>query len=638
MNESRFRLCTVAVALSLLFCMLIVRFYRIQIIEGDKWAKAALAQHQYVATIPAQRGSFYSNTTIKKGHPGSELPFVTDVPKFHLFIDPDSIPEPTKQKMAKELMSHFGIDKEAEFFKKSRSRKVASWLEREERDRIEKWWQEFHRKEKLARNAIYFTSEFRRSHPFGSLLGAVLHTMQEDQVQPTGGLELMLNEYLKGKEGKRLIVHSPKHPIDIGKTLVEPENGADVYLTVNHYIQAIVETELAKGVQSAKALGGWAVLMDPFTGEILALAQYPAFDLSRYNEYFNNPEWTDFTKVKALTDCFEPGSIFKPITVAVCMKANEELAKLGRKPIFTLDEKIPCSNGWFPGRTLPLKDGRPHAFLNMDLAIQKSSNIYVARLIQRLVDTMGEKWYRNALEELFGFGCKTNIDFPAESPGLLPTPGKLHPNGKLEWSLPTPASLSMGHNILCTSLQIARAYAVIANGGFSIRPHLIRKVVKGGKTLIDNTSLSTGKAVLSPSIARAVTRAMRFVVKEGGTSKRGDVPGYTEAGKSGTAEKVIDGYYSKDHNISSFVGFAPATHPRFVLIVSVDDPEKKIIPGVGRHQMGGVSAAPIFRDIATKVLQYLGVTPDDPLSQEWAQEIKELKAKYEQWNQSGSSR
>ena len=360
--------------------------------------------------------------------------------------------------------------------------------------------------------------------------------------------------------------------------------------------------------------------------------------------YFNDPKLIENTKVKAVTDCFEPGSIFKPITMAIAMKANAELAKKGRGPIFTPDEKIPCANGWFPGRSTPLKDARTHPFLNMELALQKSSNIYMARIAHRLVETMGDAWYRNALVEVFGFGQKTNIDLPAESCGLLPTPGKLHPNGKLEWSLPTPYSLAIGHNILCNSMQLVRAYAILANGGLAVQPHLIRKIVKDGKTLVDHTAYRATRQVLSPSITRSIVRGMKFVTKEGGTSRRADIPGYTEAGKSGTAEKVIDGNYSKDHNISSFIGFAPAAQPRFVLIVSIDDPEKKVIPGVGKQQYGGVCAAPVFKEIATRALQYLGVTPDDPYGcapgdprrdphkADWAAEVQGLKNLYEKWN------
>lgn len=644
-SSHRKRLSIVAFFICILFCQLIVRFYYIQIIQGDKWAAAATLQHQYLVTEPCMRGSFYSNTNIKKGHPGERQPFVVDVPKFHLFIDPKSIPEHLKGKMALAL-HHFlpGVEKYEDFYKKSRSRKIAMWLSREKRVEIESWWKGFCSLEKIPRNAIYFKREFKRSYPFGSLLGAVLHTVGDDNQNPTGGLELILDSYLRGKEGKRLMVRTGRHPLDTGKVLVPPENGADVYLSINHYLQAITEYELEKGVQAAGADGGWAVMMDPYNGEILALAQTPSFDPSQYATYFNNKHLIEHTKVKSVTDCYEPGSIFKAITVAICLKANEELSKKGRPPIFTPEEKIACSNGWFPGRTRPLKDARLYPYMNMDIALQKSGNIYMGKIVQRLIEQLGDEWYRSALAHIFGFGSRTGIDLPAESPGLLPNPGKLHPNGRPEWSLPTPYSLALGHNILCNSLQIVRAYAILANGGYAVQPHLIRKIEKGGKTVIDNTRYRATKQVLSKEIAERVVHSLKFVTKTGGTSKRGDILGYSEVGKSGTAEKIINGVYSKEHNVSSFVGFAPAENPRFVLIVSIDDPERKLIPGVGRNQFGGVCAAPVFREIATRALQYLGVTPDDPYGlapgdprrnpekEYWAKEVKELKMLFDKWN------
>lgn len=624
-SSFRKRLVISAVFLTLLYCLLIVRFYCIQILQGDHWKQVALNQHQYVEDIPFKRGSFYSNTSIKQGHPEEPQAFVIDVQKFHLFVDPDSVPAIAKQKMAIELSKLLnqpvqGIKDELD--RKSRSRKVASFLDLKKKEEVAVWWNTFSKQEKIVRNAVYFNSDSQRSYPFGSMLGTVLHTVREDrdaqgQSIPTGGMEMLFHSQLCGKSGKRLIVRSPSHPLDTGKILQHPENGADIYLTVNHYLQAITESELTKGIQTAGALGGWAVMMDPFTGEILALAQTPSFNPAKYRDYYNSPAGLEYTKVKAVTDCFEPGSIFKAVTVAICLKASEELVAKGKRPILTPDEWVPTANGWFPGRATPLKDARVHKQLNMTLGIQKSSNIYMGRIIQRVVDTMGDQWYRNELINTFGFGLKSHIELPAESAGLVPTPGKLHPNGKLEWSVPTPYSLAMGHNILVNSIQMVRSYSIFANGGFLVNPHIVRKIIKkqadgSAKVLVDNSNMKPPTRVISPEIASTIVEALKFVTKEGGTSKRADIHGYTEAGKSGTAEKIIDGVYSKTHNISSFLGFAPAKNPRFILLVSVDDPEVKIIPGVGRHQFGGVCAAPIFKEIATRALQYLGVEPDDP--------------------------
>jgi cell division protein FtsI (penicillin-binding protein 3) len=433
----------------------------------------------------------------------------------------------------------------------------------------------------------------------------------------------------------------------------DPENGADIYLTVNHYLQAIAEEELKIGIEKTKAKGGWALMMDPVTGEILCAAQYPFFDLTRYQEYFNNPANEEHTRIKAVGDAFEPGSIFKPITLAICLKANEELVSAGKAPLFSPQEKIATSNGRVPGRATPIKDGHVHHFLNMYLGLQKSSNVYMSKLILRVVERMGDAWYRKALTDLFGFGKVTNIQLPAENPGQVPTPGKLHPNGKLEWSLATPYSLAMGHNILVTSMQMIRNYAIIANGGWDVQPTLVRKIVKkkvsGEEEVLfeHKTNLQKRKRILSQESTKEIVRAMKFVTKPGGTSPWADVVGYTEAGKTGTSEKIIDGNYSHQHYISSFVGMAPATNPRFVLMVVVDEPEVKYIPGMGKSYMGGVCAGPIFREIAKRSLQYLGVVPDDPYGYpygdprrdpkraDWMAEVKEMSELYQRWNGGG---
>ena len=196
---------------------------------------------------------------------------------------------------------------------------------------------------------------------------------------------------------------------------------------------------------------------------------------------------------------------------------------------------------------------------------------------------------------------------------------------------------------------MVRAYAILSNGGYAVQPHIIRKIIKtlpdgAKKILVDNTGYRASEQILSRSITEPIVRGMKFVTKEGGTSKRADIMGYTEAGKSGSSEKIIDGVYSKDHHISSFLGFAPAENPRFVLLVSIDDPEKKFIPGVGRQQLGGVCAAPVFREIASRSLQYLGVDPDDPYGYppgdprrdskraDWTNEVQALRELYEKWN------
>lgn len=652
-SGDRKRLCVVALSVCFLFCLLIVQFFKIQIIEGDKWTRVAKRQHQLVVIEPFQRGLFYSNASIKKGHPEEAQPFVVDVPKFHLYIDPEAIPVQYRDELALALSKYLKTDHQKvreQFYKKSRSRKLMMWLGRETRDPIQKWWFAYAKQRKIPRNALFFVQDYQRSYPFGKLLGQVLHTVREDRDEqthqsiPTGGLEMVFNEQLQGKLGKRMILRSPRHPLDTGQVVSHPEHGADVYLTINHYLQAIAEEEICKAVTKANAKEGWAIMMDPKTGEILALAQYPWFDPSDYRTYFNDEKKKEFTRVKGITDPYEPGSVMKPITIAIALKANAELKKQGKKPIFSPDEKIATSPRSFPGRNKPIKDLRTHHYLNMYLGLQKSSNVYMSTLVRRIIDTMGEQWYRKTLQETFGFGEKTGIELPGESVGLLPTPGKMHPNGALEWSAPTPYSLAMGHNILASSLQMIRSYGVIANGGFEVRPTLVRKIVKNGETLLDHTQKKEPRRVLEPEVVAEVTKAMKFITKPGGSGTRAGIPGYSEAGKTGTSEKIVNGAYCKDIHISTFIGFAPAKDPRFVLLIAIDEPEKKYIPGLGKNQQAGTCAAPAFSEIGRRTLEYLGVEPDDPYGYpvgdpradpkkaDWAKETQALQELYRLWN------
>lgn len=657
------RLISVAFFLFFLFCLIVIRYYYLQIMQGDKWDKIAQGQHQLELTEYFMRGGFYSNTDIKLDQPNKKIPFVVEIPKFHLYIDPDSIDAKYRIPISKKLFSFFNFslkEKEkifSEFFKKSRSRKIITWIDRTTKEDILTWWTKFSKDKKIAKNAIFFVNDYKRSYPFGPLLGQVLHTVQDQkdpytfQAVPTGGLELYFNDYLKGRLGKRIITRSLRHSLDTGDIIDEPENGCDIYLTINHYLQAISEEELEKGVKKVNAKGGWAIMMDPNTGEILAFAQAPAFDVTNYKNYYNDEKLQDLTKLKALVDPYEPGSIMKPITLAICLKANEELAKQHKPLLFRTDEKIPTSNGHFPGRSKPIKDVRTHNFLNTNLAIQKSSNVYFATLVDRLINRFSEKWYREALVDLFGFSKKTDIELPGEADGLVPTIGKLHKNNTLEWSRATPYSLAMGYNILVNSLQMLRAYSIIANGGLEVKPTLLKKIVKhidgGEQVIVDNSAnyrYKNRRQILSKESCKFIKTAMKYSTKPGGTAPLADIPGYTEAGKTGTAEKNINGEYKKDIHISSFVGMVPATEPRFVLMVVIDEPEAKYVPGVGKQHAGGACAAPIFKEIATTALKYLGVAPDDPFGYpypdprrntekaDFAKELKNLAETYKSWN------
>jgi cell division protein FtsI (penicillin-binding protein 3) len=392
-------------------------------------------------------------------------------------------------------------------------------------------------------------------------------------------------------------------------------------------------------------------MMHPETGEILALAQYPFFHPDDYRSYFNSKERIEETKVKAITDAHEPGSIMKPISLAITLQANKIRKAEGKSPIFNPKEKVDTSNGRFPGRSKPMTDTHFHHYLDMKLGMQKSSNIYFARQIQKVVQEFGDKWYRDELVR-FGFGSKTGVELPGESFGLLPRHGKNHPNGRPEWSLPTPYSLAIGYNLQTTSLQMVRALAVFANGGTLVQPTLIRKIVGRDKDgneeiVVDHTRperVQQFPKILDEDIVKEVVRVMKLVTKRGGTARRADIYGYTEAGKTSTDMKLVNGAYSSKKHVASFVGFAPVVKPAFVLLVTMDEPEAVYEAGRGFNHHGGLAAAPVFREIGKRALEYLGVPPDDPFGYpagdprrdtgkaDMMAEVEGLEKLYTEWN------
>lgn len=651
------RLVTLSFIVLLLFCLIIIQFYYLQIIKGEKWLRLAKQQHHFITSKPFKRGRFFGNFELKENHTQNKQLLVSDVKRYHLYADPVSIPHICRSEITNHLNEILPMTWEEknkisqQLFKRSRSRKLKMWLTKDEKVGLEKWWHPYARSKKIPSNALYFVEDYRRFYPYGKLLGSVLHAVRDErdpdtnQCFPTGGLELTLDHHLRGQHGKCLQLRSPHQPLDSGMILSHPEDGSDIYLSVEPYIQAIAEEEIEHAVQQSGAKSGWAVMMDTHTGEIIALAQYPGFDPSFYRSYYNNPDLIGATKVHAITDCFEPGSTMKPISVAIAFLANKELKSQGRATIFSPSEMISTSDGVFPGRKSPIRDVRRHEYLNMYLAIQKSSNIYVAKLVQRIIETLGDHWYRQQLEEVFGFGRKTGIELPSESEGLLPSPEKKYGSGLLQWSTPTPCSLSFGYNLLATSAQILRAYAIIANGGWDVRPTLVKKIIKGEEVIFNYLDeMKNRKRLLDENISRELINALKLVTKPGGGGFRADIPGYTEGGKTGTTEKIVQGVYSKQHHFSSFVGFTPATNPRFVLYIGIDEPAYRYLPGIGRTYFGGRCASPAFSKIMYRTLKYLGIPPDDPYGHpqgdprfdikkaDSMEQVNALKDLYGKWN------
>ena len=385
------------------------------------------------------------------------------------------------------------------------------------------------------------------------------------------GLELALDRVLRGRPGQETVVRDPEgHAISILSSTAA-EEGQDVYLTLDHTLQANAEAVLRQTIQRWGAEAASAVVLDPRNGDILAMAIERGYDANRFPIV---PR--DLQRNRAVTDTYEPGSTFKLVTVSAAL--SEGL--VSPDTAFTLPYEIQVAD-----RRIHDSHERGTERMTVDEIISRSSNVGTITLAQELGESRLSRWIKR-----FGFGSPTGIDFPDESQGIVPALDR--------WSGSTIGTLPIGHGIAVTPVQMAAAYATVANEGVWLRPHIVAKV---GST---ERPAYAARRVLSPHVARQVMAMMRDVVVEG-TGQEAALPGYQVAGKTGTAAKPdASGGYSKTDYVASFVGVVPATNPRLVVLVTVDEPRGAI--------WGGTIAAPAFADIARFALQYLEIPPDAP--------------------------
>ena len=423
---------------------------------------------------------------------------------------------------------------------------------------------------KLSLPGLGFYPEERRTYPQRSVASHVLGYAGVDN-DGLEGLEKTLERSLAGKPGSQTIVRDPfGRAIDVIAT--KPERpGNDVFLTVDHRIQANAEAVLRATVKQWGARAATAVVLDPHTGAVLAMANAPSFDANKFSAAS-----ADRRRNRAITDTYEPGSTFKLVTVSGAL--SEKLVAPSTK--FRLETSIQVAD-----RIIHEHDPRPTQTMSVAQILSESSNVGTITLAQLLGKDKLLNWIGR-----FGFGHPTGVDFPGESPGILPG----------YWSGSTIGNVPIGQGIAVTPLQMAAAYGAIANGGTLHKPYLIDRI--GG----ERRQRPAGSRVVSDTVSAQVMTMLRDVVSaEGGTGAAAAVPGYTVAGKTGTAAKPEPGGYSTSRYVASFVGVVPAKDPRLVILVSVDEPRLAI--------WGGVVAAPAFSKIAQFGLQYLEVAPDaDP--------------------------
>ncbi|QDH70959.1 peptidoglycan D,D-transpeptidase FtsI family protein [Marilutibacter alkalisoli] len=430
---------------------------------------------------------------------------------------------------------------------------------------------------------VYSQREFRRFYPQGEALAHVLgFTNVDDRGQE--GLELAFDEWLSGQPGSKRVIRDSRGRIVENVELIEAaQPGHELVLTLDRRIQYLTFRELRATLQRTGASSGSAVVLDVATGEILAMANLPTYNP---NALGNQP--TDARRNRAVTDVIEPGSTMKPLTVAAALEAG----------VITPKTVIDTSPGWMPNGRFRTSDFRNYGVLDTTGVITKSSNVGVSKIVHR----MGDRPFYDFLSRM-GYGRSTRSGFPGESSGVLPEPA--------HWSGTHKQTMSYGYALSATPLQIAVAYATLANGGKRVTPTFVKG--QHGKP----------EQVLDPRIAREVLQMMQTVTEPGGTATQAAILGYHVAGKTGTARKFnSSGGYSRRY-ISFFAGVVPVDNPRFSMVVVIDDPD----PGKGYY--GGFVSAPMFKTVMDGALRLMDVPPDDIetwLAVQAAEESKQRKS------------
>jgi len=416
----------------------------------------------------------------------------------------------------------------------------------------------------------------QRAYPQGPLAAHVIGFVGVD-AQGLEGVERLYDDRIRGEAVSIGVCKDARGRIflaDEGKAGLN--RGASVQLTLDATLQSVAEAELNRQVAETRANGGSVVMIDPRSGEVLAMANAPSFDP---NDYQHWP--LENRRNRAITDLFEPGSTAKPLLIAAALDAG------AIRP----SDSFFCENGSMRIGGWVIHDHHPHATLTIPEILEVSSNICAAKVGAQLG---AEKFYHYLSE--FGLGRRSGIDLPGDRRGVLAPPSR--------WRPINVANISFGQGVSVSTLQLAGAFATLANGGVRMRPFVVRRILApDGSVLLANGPREEARVVRSES-ADEVTRMLEAVVSEEGTAPAAAVPGIRVAGKTGTAQKVENGRYSRTRWIASFVGYLPAEAPKLVIAVVLDEPKT--------NHYGGIVAAPVFRRIAEASLDYLRI-PRQPV-------------------------
>ena len=567
--NSRRRSALVCTAFIALFSVFSFRLIYLQVIKHDEYAELAAEKHGYKQIIYAERGTIFDVNNDVLAH---NVPLETVVADATRLNNPQAVVSLLSDELdipTDALVEKLSSERRYIVIKRGLSESLAGTL-----------------REKLRANnlrGIYFQHDASRIYPNGSMLCHVIG-FTDFEHHGIQGVEASMDEYLRGQDGYRYVERDRA-----GQEIVPyrgqeraPRDGYQIHLSIDLALQNIVENEIDAAMKEYSPQKATIILMRPQTGEILAMANRPNFDLNLRSEA--KPEEM---KNRAIIDMMEPGSTFKIVAAATALNEHK----------FAPDSTLFCENGLWNYGGADLHDHRAFGYLSVRDILIKSSNIGAAKLALGVGE---EKFYEYIRR--FGFGERTGIELPGEINGVI-RPPRL-------WSKISITRIPMGHEIGVTPLQMTVAMATIANQGKLIMPRIVKSVTAADGKLVSSLSPVVLRQVISPETAAQIGDALRGVVSDRGTAAAAAVPGFTIAGKTGTAQKVaLNGGYEKGKYVVSFVGYLPADHPEFVGLVVLDDAHTS----KPELNYGGLVAGPIFSRVAEKAARYLDLEPHEEI-------------------------
>lgn len=529
-----------------------------QIYRGEWLQSKAVGQVEEKLTIRGKRGTIYD---------AQHQPMAVSIETPSVAAYPGAIKN--KSRAASKLAKALGL-KTSAVKRRLNSGRHFVWLKRQATPK------EAEAVRALNLTGIDFLPEHNRFYPNTTLAAQVLGFTGIDG-HGLEGLEFFYDQELKGGEHTVTILRDALgRGFNADQLAGLQQAGNNLVLTLDRNIQFIAERALAEAVSKFRARSGIAIVMNPKTGALLAVAHRPVFNPNTYRK-FDRSQWRN----RAITDPFEPGSTLKVFSVAAAL----EKGKMTPSTIFY------CENGTYLIGSHTVHDTKSYGWLSLQQIVKYSSNIGAVKVVEK----MGNRLLFEGLQE-FGFGRRTRIDCPGESPGSL--------SHYKRWTAVDAGAIAFGQGVSVTALQLISAVAALANDGLMMQPYIVQAVTDPNGRLLRNVEPKPVKQVVSSKTARTVQRIMRTVITPGGTGVEADLEGYEVCGKTGTAQKIDEnGRYAAKKYVSSFVGFAPAKQPALAVLVVVDEPRE--------IYYGGLVAAPAFKKIVKESLSYLNIPPSD---------------------------